>query len=300
MGPGTAPGGPGGTRLTSLTPEVIDWLASVLGSYPADGVVARLPASTSSILVLGGGQVLRWYDDGRFLEDEPEAIARESAALTALAGSGVPAPRLIAASERAPAALLMTRLAGSPDLDIPDPAAIIDLLEAIHAVTPGPAARWSYHGYHEGRDLARPGWWRDAALWDRAVRQTTTARPHGPGVFIHRDFHPGNLLWSGRALTGIVDWVNACVGPAEVDVAAPARQPGGPRGRRPRRPRRGRRPGLGYRGRLRLPRLGVPGRGRGVAGPLAGARRGDGTEQARGLRGPGARAAGLTAGRAVG
>jgi len=80
-------------------------------------------------------------------------------------------------------------------------------------------AGWSYHGYHEDLDLARPGWWRDAGLWDRAVRQTTTARPHGPAVFIHRDFHPGNFLWSGRALTGVVDWVNACVGPAEVDVA---------------------------------------------------------------------------------
>jgi aminoglycoside phosphotransferase (APT) family kinase protein len=205
--------------LTSLTPEVIDWLASVLGSSPAAGAVTRLPASTSSVLVLGGGQVLRWYDDGRFLEDEPDAIAREAAALTALVGSGVPAPRLIAASERAPAALLMTRLVGSPDLDVPDPAAIIDLLDAIHAVPPGPLTHWSYHGYHEDRDLARPGWWRDAGLWDRAVRQTTTARPHGQAVFIHRDFHPANLLWSGRTLTGIVDWVNACVGAAEVDTA---------------------------------------------------------------------------------
>jgi aminoglycoside phosphotransferase (APT) family kinase protein len=205
--------------LTSLTPEVIDWLASVLGSYPADGAVARLPASTSSVLVLDGGQVLRWYDDGRFLAVEPDAIAREAAALTALAGSGVPAPRLIAASERAPAAVLMTRLVGSPDLDIPDPAATIDLLDAIHAVPPGPMTRWSYHGYHEDRDLARPGWWRDAGLWERAASQTTTARPGGTAVLIHRDFHPGNLLWSGRALTGIVDWVNACVGPAEVDTA---------------------------------------------------------------------------------
>ena len=186
--------------MTSLTPEVTDWLASVLGSFPADGAVMRLPANTSSVLVLGGGEVLRWYDDGLFLEEEPDAIAREAAALTTLAGSGVPAPRLIAASERAPAALLMTRLAGSPDLDIPDPAAIVDLLEAIHAVPPGRLARWSYRGYHEDRDLARPGWWRDAGLWDRAVRQTTTARPSGPGVFIHRDFHPGNLL-SDRSRT---------------------------------------------------------------------------------------------------
>jgi aminoglycoside phosphotransferase (APT) family kinase protein len=113
----------------------------------------------------------------------------------------------------------MTRLAGSPDLDIPDPAAIVDLLEAVHAVAPGRLAGWSYHGYHEDRDLARPGWWHDAGLWDRAVRQTTTARPSGPGVLIHRDFHPGNLLWTGGALTGIVDWVNACAGPAEVDTA---------------------------------------------------------------------------------
>ena len=205
--------------MTSLIPEVSDWLASVLGSSRADGVVTPLPASTSSVLVLAGGEVLRWYDDGRFLEDEPEAVAREAAALTALAGSGVPAPRLIAASERAPAALLMTRLTGSPDLDIPDPAAITDLLERVHAVPPGRLARWSYNGYHEDRDLARPGWWRNTGEWDRAVRQTSTARPHAPAVLIHRDFHPGNLLWSGRALTGVVDWVNACVGPAEVDAA---------------------------------------------------------------------------------
>jgi len=202
-----------------LAPEVIDWLASVLGSFPDDGPLTRLPANTSTVLVLGGGEVLRWYDDGRFLAEEPEAIAREAAALATLAGSGVPAPRLIAASERAPAALLMTRLDGSPDLDIPDPVAIVDLLEAIHAVPPGPLARWSYRAYHEDRDLARPRWWRDAGLWDRAVRQTTTAQPGSQGVLIHRDFHPGNILWTGRSLTGIVDWVNACVGPAAIDTA---------------------------------------------------------------------------------
>ena len=205
--------------MTSLTPEVVDWLASVLGSYPADGVVTRLAANTSSVLVLGGGDILRWYDDGQFLEEEPDAITREIAALTALAGSGIPAPRLIAASQRAPAAVLMTRLAGSPDLGIPDPAAITGLLEAIHAVPPAALARWSYRGYHEDRHLARPSWWRDVRLWERAVRQTSTARPTGPAVVIHRDLHPGNLLWTGRELTGIVDWVNACIGPAEVDVA---------------------------------------------------------------------------------
>lgn len=219
MGPWTASGGATGARLTSLPPEVVDWLVSVLGSYPPDGVVTRLAANTSSVFVLDGGDILRWYDDGHFLEEEPDAITREVAALTTLASSGIPAPCLIAASQRAPAAVLMTRLAGSPDPGIPDPAAVSGLLEAIHAVPPSPLARWSYRGYHEGRDLARPVWWRDGRLWERAIRQTSSAGPGGPAVVIHRDLHPGNLLWTGRELTGIVDWVNACVGPAEVDAA---------------------------------------------------------------------------------
>jgi aminoglycoside phosphotransferase (APT) family kinase protein len=93
------------------------------------------------------------------------------------------------------------------------------LLEAIHTVAPGPLATWTYRGYHEGRLLRRPAWWRDARTWERAVIRTETARPRAPGVFIHRDFHPGNLLWSGDRISGVVDWSNACVGPAAFDAA---------------------------------------------------------------------------------
>jgi aminoglycoside phosphotransferase (APT) family kinase protein len=38
-------------------------------------------------------------------------------------------------------------------------------------------------------------------------------------VTIHRDFHPGNVLWTGADISGIVDWGNACVGPAAFDLA---------------------------------------------------------------------------------
>ena len=37
--------------------------------------------------------------------------------------------------------------------------------------------------------------------------------------FLHRDFHPGNLLWEGGQIRGIVDWAFACQGPVAVDVA---------------------------------------------------------------------------------
>ena len=37
--------------------------------------------------------------------------------------------------------------------------------------------------------------------------------------FLHRDFHPGNLLWQDGQLSGIVDWASACRGPRGVDLA---------------------------------------------------------------------------------
>ena len=37
-------------------------------------------------------------------------------------------------------------------------------------------------------------------------------------TFIHRDFHPGNVLWTGDAVTGIVDWSSASLGSPEADV----------------------------------------------------------------------------------
>ena len=37
-------------------------------------------------------------------------------------------------------------------------------------------------------------------------------------MFLHRDFHPGNVLWTGAAVTGLVDWASAAIGPAAADV----------------------------------------------------------------------------------
>jgi Ser/Thr protein kinase RdoA (MazF antagonist) len=38
-------------------------------------------------------------------------------------------------------------------------------------------------------------------------------------TFIHRDFHPGNVLWSRGQSTGVVDWADACRGPWGCDAA---------------------------------------------------------------------------------
>ncbi len=43
--------------------------------------------------------------------------------------------------------------------------------------------------------------------------------PLEAAVLRHGDFWPGNILWQGNDLTGIIDWENALLGPALADVA---------------------------------------------------------------------------------
>jgi aminoglycoside phosphotransferase (APT) family kinase protein len=204
-----------------LAPEAQAWLTSV--GVPAPRRVRQFKKARTAELIAIDDLVLRWYGDGTFLEAEPDALAREVAVLTALATTSVPAPRLVAWSDDPPA-LLTTLVPGEARMDLPDPGVLVAMLDEIHGVDPGPLRGWTYRGYHEGVDLRRPGWWSDPDLWDRMVRRSPAARQSAarltaPAVVIHRDFHPDNVLWTGSAITGVVDWGNACLGPAAFDVA---------------------------------------------------------------------------------
>lgn len=60
-------------------------------------------------------------------------------------------------------------------------------------------------------------------IWQRAVEVIRRPPPACRPCFPHRDFHPGNALFAGEgaalAVTGVVDWVETCWGPADLDVA---------------------------------------------------------------------------------
>jgi aminoglycoside phosphotransferase (APT) family kinase protein len=200
----------------TLAPEVRSWLTSV--GVPEPEHVRRFKSARSADLIVLDELVLRWYGTTSHLDDEPDAVVREVAILGALAETSVPAPRLVAWSDDPPA-VLATLVPGEPRVDLPDVGALREILRAIHQVEPEPLARWAYRGYHEGFELERPAWWVDADLWQRAMAQTMNARPTAPPVVIHRDFHPGNVLWTGDSISGVVDWGNACLGPAAFDVA---------------------------------------------------------------------------------
>ena len=67
--------------------------------------------------------------------------------------------------------------------------------------------------------LRVPDWTEQPQLWQHAIEFWRAGPPADKPVFLHRDFHPCNVLWKHELVSGVVDWVNACMGPRGVDVA---------------------------------------------------------------------------------
>ncbi len=172
--------------------------------------------------------VLRRYVDPALLEREPDVVTREAQILDTLRKSPVPAPELVASDPGAIScdvpALLMTRLSGRPRAKARDidkfVRSLAAPLEEIHAVdVPDDAAFPTYRQHSSSEETSPPPWTEHPQEWERAIARHAAGPPdHGP-VFIHRDYHPLNVLWTGARVTGIVDWAWACAGPAMVDVA---------------------------------------------------------------------------------
>ncbi len=150
----------------------------------------------------------------------------EAANLTRLRGSGLPVPELIAldadGSRCGVPALLMTRLPGVVNLTPLDFDAWLRQLAAflprLHAISPA-GHRWRHLPYVDLVTLQPPVWTKRPELWAKAIRIGQGPVPPFEPRFIHRDYHPVNLLFQGETLSGVVDWPNGCVGPAGVDVA---------------------------------------------------------------------------------
>lgn len=143
---------------------------------------------------------------------------REWAALHTVLAASVPTPEPIAFDPDGRwfglPALLMTRLAGTPRLRLSVDGEMVQLAAALAAIHDCDAA---------GLDVPKPRWQYDPpdgastyehAVWEEIMALAADAGP--PGAFVHRDFHPGNTLWMGSRLTGVIDWEGAARGwPAE-------------------------------------------------------------------------------------
>lgn len=152
-------------------------------------------------------------------------LRREREALTLLASSDVPAPGLIAVdvdgSASGEPSLLMTRVGGRVDVVRCDPDYLTQMAEAlvgIQAITP---ALWpgEYRSWAFESKLHVPPLSRDDGLYLEAFARLREPAPPYRRTFIHRDYYPANILWEDGSLSGVVDWNEACSGPADLDVA---------------------------------------------------------------------------------
>jgi pimeloyl-ACP methyl ester carboxylesterase len=181
--------------------------------------------------------VLRSFVKPFFRHHAPGLLGREASILTLLADTdadtdadpdsgGVPAPRLVAVDATAEhcdhPSLLMSRLPGWVRVDEEDLGRRLDMLAEqlvrIHRVVPveRPRIYQAWTSPAKVRGVRGP-------LWERAVDVIRRDPPPYEGRFLHRDFHPGNVLFTGAGaelrISGVVDWVETSWGPADLDVA---------------------------------------------------------------------------------
>ena len=218
---------PAALRRVSVPGPVRDWIRQRTG---LDVVrVRRLPGASSTAvhavrLADGTTVVLRRYIWEKFRVEEPEAPAREIESLAYARRHELPVPEVIAADPDGQdigdgiPAVLMSRIPGRA-LPAPNVPALAALAAQVHAVGGPGFDRHRYYPWCRETSTDPPRACRRPKVWVQALQQWRSAEPAYQPCFIHRDFHPGNVLWARGVPSGIVDWANACIGPSGIDVA---------------------------------------------------------------------------------
>ncbi|WBP90959.1 aminoglycoside phosphotransferase family protein [Kitasatospora cathayae] len=183
----------------------------------------------------GGGYtlVLRSFVKPFYRRHAPAMLEREAGVLRLLEAGAIPAPRLRAVDATGAhcddPSLVMTHLPGSvrvhEDADVArrttllaGQLATLHTLEVPEQERPRPWQAWT-----SPERVQVPAATERAGLWKRAVELIDREAPAHHACFLHRDFHPGNVLFTGHgpqlAISGVVDWVETSWGPSDLDVA---------------------------------------------------------------------------------
>jgi aminoglycoside phosphotransferase (APT) family kinase protein len=208
------------------------WIEDVTGGRVAGVAVVRGATSSAlhSVEVENDGQrrklLLRRFTDSDWVRREPDLAIREATSVQHARRAGLPAPELVATDKDGSycgvPATLVTMLAGDVVLQPASWNEWVDGLARaaaqIHRVDAA-GFRWKYRRYNEGDSLSVPRWSQQPAAWKRAIDVVRGPAPSYRECFVHRDYHPSNVLWLNARVSGVVDWVNGCRGPAGIDVA---------------------------------------------------------------------------------
>jgi len=218
----------------TLPPNVLKWITKAIGPGATIHTIQPMGGATSSTLHALDVDyrasrlklVLRQFTNAEWLAEEPDLALHEAANLKKVAPATVPTPEVVAYDETGAdcgiATILITRLPGTVQLK---PAnldqwlhRLAEAILPIHALEIGDHP-WNYAPYNDLTKLRVPDWSQHPDLWQRAIEIVNGPRPTTPESFIHRDYHPNNVLWQGDQVSGIVDWPNGCRGAIGIDIA---------------------------------------------------------------------------------
>ncbi|MES9525267.1 phosphotransferase family protein [Streptomyces capoamus] len=176
--------------------------------------------------------VLRSFVKPFYLRHAEALLNREAAVLRLLGSTDVPAAALVAIDATAQycdhPSLLMSLLPGTVRLSDEGAGRRAELLARqllrIHRVPVTAETRpRAYQAWTSPERVIPPEDTQRPELWQEAVDVIRRAPPDFPACFLHRDFHPGNVLFTGNGdglrISGVVDWVETSWGPADLDVA---------------------------------------------------------------------------------
>lgn len=207
--------------------ETSDWLRRHLGpsARPGRPLVGGV---TSEVRLVEAGHrpaVLKRVTNDAWLAERPDVVEYEAKVLDWLAAGPIPVPAVLAVDgtgeESGTPSLLLSLIDGEPAGETASPGAwmgaLVDTAISIASLVPPDWTR-RFGRYLEASDAAPPPWAADVGLWRRAIEVVSEPPPAVGRGFIHRDFHPWNVLWNG-GLAGVVDWSQASVGPIAMDVA---------------------------------------------------------------------------------
>ncbi len=216
------------------------WVESALAPGERIGAVTPLRGGWTSRMrrldIEGPGEpyrlVLRSFVTPFFVRHAPGLLHREADVLRFLADTPVPAARLHRVDARARhcdhPSLLMSNLPGRLRLRPGDAERTTRLLARqlaeIHALPVPEEDRPRVYEAWTAADRVRvPAGTGRPEVWERAIRTIRRPPPDHRPRLLHRDFHPGNVLFTGEgddlAVSGVVDWVETSCGPADLDVA---------------------------------------------------------------------------------
>ena len=170
--------------------------------------------------------VLRRYVLPQVLAEDPDVAAQEARALEVVDPLPVPTPRLLAVDasgfDADVPALVISELPGRAAWLSRDARrwmrAMAEAVTVIHTLDVPAAAGIRPFDRYAQQSYDPPKWAADASVWERAIEVFLGDVPANEVGFIHRDFHPGNVLWKSGRLTGVVDWQAASIGPRSVDI----------------------------------------------------------------------------------